>query len=373
MNIFLYIGNIKSEIEDNIEKQRNNFKLKYDKSNIISFDFSDEQDDYLLIQKLKNTYENLSLFAEKKLIILKNISKLLKNTKENLLETEAEENTKNLNENNSEDGKNLINIILEFLKKSNDNFITIIQDEKIDKRSKFFKELQILEKENKLKINELSFNENNNIENWILKIVKENNFTITKNGLDKILELFNIRKNYKGEYEGFFDTIKIKNQLFKLFNYKNEDRLIKEDDIYKIDLNYENPNDDDIFELVNLIFQKDKKALKLFEKNFYNNTNEKLKLDELIFFNTIMINQIEEMIMVSELLKNKLSDIDISNKLNWKNPKKMYPVKMKLKNFEKKELLKYYFELENIDVLSKTDQDISLYKLNLLILDMIKK
>lgn len=363
-NIFIYFGNIESDIEENVEKQKNKFKLKYDESNIINFDFSEEIDIFLLDQKLKNTYKNLSLFATKKLIVLKNISKILKNKKE--------ENDNDFVENNLDDNKDLVNSILEYLKKSDENFITIIQDEKIDKRSRFFKELQGLEKEERLKINEFIFNEKNNIENWILKIIKDRNFTITKTALLKILEIFNIRKNYKGEYDGYFDTVKIKNQLLKIFDYK-KNNLIKEEDVNNLDLNYENPNDDDIFELVNLIFQKDKKALKLFEKNFYNNTNEKLKLDELVFFNTIMINQIEEMIIVSDLINKRMNDLDISNKLDWKNPKKMYPLKLKLRNFRKEELLKYYFEFEKIDILSKTDQDISLYKLNLLILDMINK
>ena len=358
INTFVYIGNILSDIEENIEKQKNNFKSKYDKSNIISFDFSEESDEYSLIKNLKNTYENLSLFATKKLIILKNISKLSKS------DTDDDKKI---------DDKDILGSILKYLKNSNDNFITIIQDEKIDKRSKFFKGLQELEKEEKLKINEISFTEKNNIENWILKIIKENNFTITKSALDKILDIFNIRKNYKGEYSGFFDTVKIKNQLIKIFDYKKDDKLIKEEDINSLDLNYENPNDDDIFELVNLIFQKDKKALKLFEKNFYNNTNEKLKLDELVFFNTIMINQLEDLIVVSDLINNRMSDADIANKLEWKNPKRIYPIKIKLRNFNKNELLKFYKEFEKIDVLSKTDQDISLYQLNLLIMDMISK
>ena len=298
------------------------------------------------------------MFATKKLIILKNISKLLK--------SDADDDKKI-------DDKDILGLILEYLKNSNNNFITIIQDERIDRRSKFFKGLQELEKEEKLKINEISFTEKNNIENWILKIIKENNFTITKNALYKILDIFNIRKNYKGEYSGFFDTVKIKNQIFKLFDYKKDDKLIKEDDINNLDLNYENPNDNDIFELVNLIFQKDKKALELFEKNFYNSTKEKLKLDELVFFNTIMINQLEDLIVVSDLINNRIGDADIAKKLDWKNPKRIYPIKIKLRNFNRNDLLKFYKEFEKIDVLSKTDQDISLYQLNLLIMDMISK
>lgn len=358
INIFVYIGDIDSDIEENIEKQKNNFNLKYDKSNIIYFDFSEEIDGDMLKKNLKNTYENLSLFATKKLIIIKNISKLLKS---------------NSDDSESTNNGYIPELILKYLNNSNDNFVTIIQDRKIDKRSKFFKGLQTLEKSGKSKINEISFTEKNNIENWILRFIKNNGFTITNNALIKILDLFNIRKNYKGEYDGNFDTIKIKNQLLELFNYKKEDKIITEKDIKSIDLNYENPNDDDIFELVNLIFQRNKKALKLFEKNFYNNTNEKLKLDELVFFNTIMINQIEDLIVVSDLINSGLSDIDISNKLNWKNPKRIYPVKIKLKNFNKDELLRFYKEFEDIDILSKTDQDVSLYKLNLLILDMINR
>lgn len=370
-NIFIYIGNIEADIENIVSKQRNNFKLKYDSSNIISFNFDNEEDEDSISEKLKNTYENLSLFASKKLIIIKNISKILKAKKaedeENAIENEEENDEEKINKN-----KSTQELLLNFFKKSNENFITIIQDKSIDKRSKFFKELQKLESEKKLKIEDISFNEKNNIEQWILKKIKENNYEITSGALRKILEKFNIKKNYKGEYDGIIDTIKIKNQLLKLFNYK-KDNLIKEDDLNNFELNYENPNDNDIFELTNLIFEKDKKALKLFEKNFYNNVNEKLKLNELIFFNTIMINQIEELICVLDLIEKRKDDNEIATIMEWKNPKKIYPVKMKLKYFKKEELLKHYFKLEEIDKLSKTDQDISLYKLNLLIIEMINK
>lgn len=360
-NTFVYIGDIESDIEENIEKQKNNFKSKYDRSNIIIFDFEENDNEFDLNQKIKSTYENLSLFATKKLVILKNISNILKSKDADDLEVSEFVDKKDLQE-----------VLLNYIRKTDDNIITVMQDKHIDKRSKFFKELQKMEKDEKLRLTELSFNEKYNIENWILKIIKDNNFTITKNALLKILEKFNIRKNYRGQYEGFFNTIKIKNQLLKLFNFK-QDGLIKEEDINKLDLNYENPNDDDIFELVNLIFQKDKNALKLFEKNFYNNVNEKLKLDELVFFNTIMINQLEELISIKDLMEKNNSDEEIASIMGWKNPKKIYPVKLKIRNFSREELLANYFKFEEIDKLSKTDQDICLYKLNLLVLDIVNK
>lgn len=349
-NIYVYIGNIDADIEENVEKQEYNFKLKYDKSNIIYFDLSDDIDIDILKMELKDSYNNLSLFSTKKLIILKNISKLLK----------------------SENGENgIVNILINYLKNSDNNITTIIQDKKIDKRSKFFKQLQELEKNKQLKIYDVSFSKTFSISSWMLKVIQNNNFKITQKAFNKILELFDIKKDYKGEYIGDFDTIKIKNQLLKLFDYKKNNKLIKEEDINVIGLNYENPDDDDIFELVNLIFQKNKKSLQLFEKIFYNSINEKLKLDELIFFNTIMINQIEDMIIVSDMIDNRLSDLEIVNKLNWQNPKKMYPLKLKLRQFRKEDLSKFYKQFEEIDILSKTDQEISLYKLNLLIINMI--
>ena len=84
-----------------------------------------------------------------------------------------------------------------------------------------------------------------------------------------------------------------------------------------------------------------------------------------------MINQIEDMIIVSDMIDNRLSDLEIVNKLNWQNPKKMYPLKLKLRQFRKEDLSKFYKQFEEIDILSKTDQEISLYKLNLLIINMI--
>lgn len=350
MNIFIYIGDIESDIEEIILKQKNNFKAKYSESNIINIDFL-ENDNILELKKiLKDSYKNISLFAEKKLIFLKNLFQV-------------------------EDDFQLE--ILEYLKKSDNNFITIIQDNKIDKRTKFWKEIEKMsilsdDIDPKLRIQEIKFTKDYDIKKWIIKKILDNGYQISEKALNKLMEKFNLRKDYKNEYIGKIDTIKIKTQLLKLFNSKN-DNLIKEDDIKLSDVNYSNPNDDDIFELVNLIFEKNKKALILFEKNFYNDTNEKLKLDELVFFNTIMINNLEEMISVSDLIFMKYPDLEISKEMNWKNPKKIFPIKIKLKNFNKELLKKYYKQFEEIDILSKTDQEISLYKLNLLILDMIQK
>ncbi len=347
MNTFIYIGDIEADIEDTIIKQKNNFKSKYDESNIINIDFDENENTPEIKKILKDAYQNISLFATKKLIFLKSTS-----------QSDEEMQAK----------------ILEYLKNSNENFVTIMQDNKIDKRTKFWKELEKLSlcENPKTKIQEIKFTQDFDIKKWIIKKINDSNYQISEKALIKLMDKFNLRKDYKGEYVGKIDTIKIKTQLFKLLNSKN-DNLIKEEDVNNLELNYSNPNDDDIFELVNLIFEKNNKALKLFEKNFYNDTSEKLKLDELIFFNTIMINNIEEMISVSDLISMKYPDSEIANKLNWKNPKKIFPIKIKLKNFNKENLKKYYKDLEDIDVLSKTDQDLSLYRLNLLILDMIRK
>lgn len=347
MNTFIYTGDIESDIEEIIQKQKNNFKSKFNESNIINIDF-DENDDLLKIEKtLKDAYQNISLFATKKLILLKN---LFKTTDEN------------------------IEKIYNYIIKTDDNFITIIYDKNIDKRTKNWKKFLDLSKEEnpKIKIQDLSFTKEFDVQKWIIKKITENNFKISEKALFKLMEKFNLRKDYKGDYIGFIDTINIKNQLLKLFSFQKEN-LIKEENINILDINYSNPNDDDIFELVNLIFEKNIRALKLFEKNFYNDTNEKLKLDELVFFNTIMINNIKEMISVSDLISRGVSDSEIAKILQWKNPKKIFPIKIKLKNFNKEQLKKYYKDLEEIDILSKTDQDLSLYKLNLLILEMIKK
>ena len=346
-NIFIYIGDIESDIEDIILKQKNNFKSKYDESNIINIDFEENENIIEIKKILKDSYHNISLFAQKKLIFLRNTS---------FAEEELQLQ------------------ILEYLKNSNENFITIMQDSKIDKRTKFWKELEKLStgESPKIKIQEIKFTQDFDIKKWIIKKINDNSFQTSEKAVMKLMDKFNLRKDYKGEYIGKIDTIKIKTQLLKLLNSKN-DNLIKEEDVNNLELNYSNPNDDDIFELVNLIFEKNNKALKLFEKNFYNDTSEKLKLDELFFFNTIMINNIEEMISVSDLILMKYPDNEIANKLNWKNPKKIFPIKMKLKNFNKEVLKKYYKDLEEIDILSKTDQELSLYKLNLLVLEMIKK
>ncbi len=347
MNTFIYTGNIESDIEEIIQKQKNNFKSKFDESNIINIDLEEIDDLSKLEKDLKDAYQNVSLFATKKLIILKNLFKA---------------------------NEDIIDKIYDYIIKSDDNFITIVYDKSVDKRTKSWKKFSDSTKEEnaKIKIQELSFTKEFDVQKWIIKKITDNHFKISAKALVKLMEKFNLRKDYKGDYIGYIDTVNIKNQLLKLFNSQKEE-LIKEENINILDINYSNPNDDDIFELVNLIFEKNIRALKLFEKNFYNDTNEKLKLDELVFFNTIMINNIKEMISVSDMMNRGVPESEIAKKLQWKNPKKIFPIKIKLKNFNKEQLKKYYKDLEEIDVLSKTDQDLSLYKLNLLILEMIKK
>ena len=291
--IYIYSGDRKKDIENNIKKLKNFFIDKYGNKNIYSFNFPE---DIQNINEILDIYKNLSLFSNNKFIILKNLFQLNKEDLEiisNLL-------------------KNTIN---------NKNIFTIIYENNIDKRNSFFK---FLIKEKDCLIKEMNFDKNIETDKWILKKIQDKKIKINEENFNYLIKKLNIKRNYKNEIEGNKNSLKIENELNKLFN-NCELEINKK----KIDEIINKEKDDDIFYLINLIFDKDKNFFKKFEEYFPKDL--KNKEGEFIKFNLLLFDQIKDYIFLKKLLDSKTKDEEICKILNWKNGR-LYIMKKKLYN-----------------------------------------
>ncbi|MCF7906303.1 hypothetical protein K9L04_00015 [Patescibacteria group bacterium] len=326
--IYIYSGDRKKDIENNIKKLKDFFIDKYGNKNIYSFNFPE---DIKNLEEILNTYKNLSLFSNNKFIILKNLFQL---DKENL------------------------EIISDLLKNNieNKNIFTIIYENNIDKRNSFFK---FLNKEENCLIKEMNFNKEVETDKWILKKIQENKLKINKNNFDYLIKKLNIKRNYKNELEGNKNSLKIENELNKLFNTCNTE-ITKE----KINEIINKEKDDDIFYLINLIFDKNKNFYKKFEEYFQNDI--KNKDGESIRFNLLLFNQIKDYIFLKKLLDSKIKDEEICKLLNWKSGR-LYIIRKKLYNLSNIDLEFLEKGILELDKILKSDNTLFIPKFTNLI------
>jgi len=326
--IYIYSGDRKKDIENNIKKLKDFFIDKYGNKNIYSFNFPE---DIKNLEEILNTYKNLSLFSNNKFIILKNLFQL---DKENL------------------------EIISKLLKNNikNKNIFTIIYENNIDKRNSFFK---FLNKEENCLIKEMNFDKEVETDKWILKKIQENKLKINKNNFDYLIKKLNIKRNYKNELEGNKNSLKIENELNKLFN-------ICETDITKEKINeiINKERDDDMFYLMNLIFDKNKIFYKKFEEYFQNDI--KNKDGESIRFNLLLFNQIKDYIFLKKLLDSKIKDEEICKLLNWKSGR-LYIIRKKLYNLSNIDLEFLEKGILELDKILKSDNTLFIPKFTNLI------
>lgn len=199
-------------------KKRHQSGLNFIKINFEEKDFSD----------FKQAVETVSMFDEKKLIVL-----------ENAFQEE----------------------VLEYLKNKKIDDVIIFWAENVDPRNKLFKFLK-----KKAKVQEFKFLKGNQIKNWIKDYVKKQKASIENSAVEKLIE-------YIGS-----DLWRMSNELDKLiaFNKKittqNIDKLVKS----KIDTN--------IFELIDVLVQKNKKrALKLVHEHLKKGESEMYLLDRFVY------------------------------------------------------------------------------------------
>jgi DNA polymerase-3 subunit delta len=207
-------------------------------------------------KSFKDFYSNLkinSMFAEKKLIVLKNIF-----------------NDLSFQEKFSENIKNLEKI---------EDIIIVYEDKMPDKRTKFFKLLQ-----KHATCQELNYLQPAVLKRWVAKEFEKNNIKINLDALDLLVNFV------KG------DLWEMANEINKLSNYKRSGSgLIKKEDIELL----VRPNiENDIFKTIDALASKDKKlALSLLHKHL-DEGEFPLKLLAMIayqFKNLLVIKELQDM------------------------------------------------------------------------------
>lgn len=272
---------IKEEIKNIIKKQ------KIDSINIIKYDLETDN-----MKDIIDDAYTLSLFEDRKIIIAENIDNYIKN----------EKNT---------------NILENYINNPNENVIMILTAKTLDNKKKIVKQL----KENS---KNQEFNKIKNISNYVKKMFED--YKIDYQCIDTLIK------------QAGNDLSMIKNEVEKLKTYKENKEITKKD----IEQLVTNNNNEDIFDLINHIVNKDKeKAFTVYE-NLIKTAEEPIKI--LI----TLANQFRLIYQVKELYKEGKTKENIAEIL------KIHPYRIKLamekiNNFSSKDLLKYLDKLADID------------------------
>lgn len=194
-----------------------------------------------------------SMFAEKKLIIIKNVFKNLKFQEDFLEELKKIEELKDI--------------------------VVIFEEEKPDQRLKFFKALQ-----KNIKCQEFNCLQPATLKKWILQELEKNN---AKADEDAIMLLMNFVKN---------DLWRMSNEINKLSNYKKGFVIEKKD----IELHVKPSIENDIFKTIEALAGKNKKlALNLLHKH----------LDEgeaPLYLLSMIIYQFRNLLIIKDLVEKQL-------------------------------------------------------------------
>jgi DNA polymerase III subunit delta len=212
----------------------------------------------------KDFYSNFkitSMFAEKKLIILKNI---FGNTK---FQEEFLENIKDI--------ENLKDIV------------AVYEDNSVDQRTKIFKALQKY-----AKCQEFSCLQPAMLKKWALQEFEKNKVKINPDALDLLI---NFVKN---------DLWQMANEINKLSNYRNGGAVKKEDVELLVKPNMEN----DIFKTIDALASQDKKqALSLLHKHLENG-------DSPLYLLSMISYQFRNLLIIKDLMDKKNSYVAMAKK-----------------------------------------------------------
>ncbi len=306
--IYLLYGEIEYLIKENIKKIIKNNNI--DELDITRYDLSTDNIDIIL-----NDASSISLFGNKKLIIVNNalcFSSKSKETDIDLLES--------------------------YLNNINEYTIIIFVVSSLDERKK------------------------------IVKLVRKNFNVIECNDIDKNLLVKTLFEPYKIDKEAIDllinrvgdDTTLLTSEIEKIKIYKNKDYTITCDDIKKLTSKTLEINN---FKLIDAIIKNDKKtAIELY--------NERLKLnEEPIAIIIALANQIRIMYQVKQLYLSGYTENAIASNL------KIHPYRVKLANQNSKKydtnlLVKYLYELSTLDINIKSGKVDKYLALELFILSM---
>ncbi len=212
-----------------------------------------------------------------------------------------------------------IDLFIKYLNNPSPNNILIISCNKTDSKKNIVKLLKEKAKCLKVEIDLISY-------------IKErsNGYKISKDTINYLID-------NTGQ-----DIVRLTNELDKLMMLCDN----KEITIKDIDLVVIKKIDNNIFDLIDAIISKNKKK----SLSVYNNM---VSYGEDIFkIFVFLANQIRLMYQVKVL--RHLSNEEIANRLNVKNPKQIMAIKYKVDNYHESDLLNYLYELSIMDEKMKT-------------------
>jgi len=296
MLLFLYgqdTYRLREELKRIIEKHE---KASLNWFNFVKIDA--KENELEIFEQIRESANTVSMFNEKKLIVIENIFSAPEEVQKNILEF----------------------LRIKNIEKDKDTTIIFWADE-IEPKNDLFKYLKI-----KAKSQEFKLLEKSQLRKWIKDYVNEQKGIIDNSAIDKLIE-------YIGN-----DLWRIKNEIDKLLNYSNVIKLKNIELLVKpeVDLN--------IFELVDAIGQKNKaKALKLFNQHLEKGADE-------FYILSMIIYQLRNLIKIKSTPVAKLG----------LHPFVIRKTQYQAKNFTFEELKKIYYQLMTIDLEAKTGRvDIS--------------
>ena len=282
-----------------------------DNSNVMENSIIRYNLDEVNVSNIIDEASMVGLFSDKKLIICENSNFLTSESKKNI--------------------DHDIESLEKYIEKPYEDVIIvfIVNNEKLDERKKIVK---LLKKNSK--VIECKKIESHDLNNYIYKYFKDNNYNIEMNNVRLIID--------KVKY----DLSNIINECDKLMIYKDNDKNITKDDIENI---IRENIEDDIFSLTNSILQKDtKKSIKIY-KDLLLMGEEPIKLIVMI------ANQFRLLLQVKLMVKNGYKQIEMASII------KEHPYRVKLalsSNYLEDELI------SNIKKIYKLDSDIKSGKID---------
>jgi DNA polymerase-3 subunit delta len=244
------------------DNYRSKQKLKeivkgYKEKNKQGLDLKSLEGKDFTFEDFKTNTEQISMFQEKRLVVLEDVFK-----NKEFIEKFLEEKER-------------------FLK--NDNIIIFYQSEKIDKRTSLYKFLH--KKNNNQTFQEFEFFKENNLKKWIKIKIQELGGKINESAINLLID-------YVGS-----DLWQMEGEISKLVNFKKEQEIKKEDVELLVKPNIET----DIFKTIEAIANKNKKkALKLFQSHLDKGV-------EIPYLIAMIAYQFRVLLIIKDLINRNLS------------------------------------------------------------------
>jgi len=218
--------------------------------------------------------------------------------------------------------------LIKYIDNPNPNTILILTiNSSLDERKKIVKELR-----KKVKVYEFKKVEYNNLFDFTQNMFFNNGYKISK-------ETIKILVNKVG-----YDLIRMNNEINKLMLYKYEEKIIEDSDIFNL---VPKTIEENIFDLIDAAFNKDKEEVFTIYKELLNQGEEPIKII------VLLANQFRLIYQTKLYHEMGYIEKDIASKLG------IHPYRIKLAHqkgrlFDKKTLLNYLNELADLDIAIKT-------------------